>query len=104
MFGAPSDVPLVGCRALIALVSYVQWLQGAGGGLSIPHRARGCQATGVGASSAPVVFAGPTLSLVCKGGDAPSGGSPPLYRALRRERKEREKGISSIIDTWKVFA
>ncbi len=26
MFGAPSIVPVVGCRALIAPVSYVQWL------------------------------------------------------------------------------
>ncbi len=41
MFGAPSNVPLVGCRALIALVSYVQWLRGAVGGLSIPCWARG---------------------------------------------------------------
>jgi hypothetical protein len=41
MCGAPSIVPLVGCRALIAPGSYIQWLQGAVGGLSIPHWARG---------------------------------------------------------------
>ena len=41
MFGAPANVPLVGCRALIALVSYVQWLQGVVGGLSIPYWSRG---------------------------------------------------------------
>ncbi len=41
MCGAPTNVPLVGCRALIAPVSYVQWLLGAVGGLSIPHRSRG---------------------------------------------------------------
>ncbi len=41
MCGAPSIVPEVGCRALIAPVSYVQWLKEAVGSLSIPHRARG---------------------------------------------------------------
>jgi len=41
MFGAPVIVPVVGYRALIAPVSYVQWLQGAVGGPSIPHGARG---------------------------------------------------------------
>ncbi len=41
MFGAPSNVPVVGCEALIAPVSYVQWLLGPVGGLSIPHGARG---------------------------------------------------------------
>ncbi len=43
MFGTPSNVPLVGFGALIAPVSYVQWLLGAVGGLSIPHQGRGCQ-------------------------------------------------------------
>jgi len=38
---SPSIVPEVGYRALIAPVSYFQWLQEAGRGLSIPHRARG---------------------------------------------------------------
>ncbi len=41
MSGEPSIVPLVGCRALIALVSYVQWLLGAVGGLSIAYWTRG---------------------------------------------------------------
>ncbi len=41
MCGAPSDVSVVGCRALIAPVSYVQWLLGAVGGLSIPCGVRG---------------------------------------------------------------
>jgi len=41
MFGAPSIVPVVGCRALIAPVSYVQWLLGVVGGLSIAYWARG---------------------------------------------------------------
>ncbi len=51
MVGAPTIVPLVGCRVLIAPVSYFQWLQGVvrgeilyhgiTRGLSIPHRARG---------------------------------------------------------------
>ncbi len=47
MFGAPSNVPVVGCRALIAPVSYVQWLLEAIGGLSIPHRARGVKRHGL---------------------------------------------------------
>ncbi len=34
-------MPEVGCKALIALVSYDLWLLGAVGGLSILHRARG---------------------------------------------------------------
>ena len=38
---APTIVPVEGCEALIAPVSYVQWLKEAVGGLSIPHRARG---------------------------------------------------------------
>ncbi len=59
MFGAPSNVPLMGCRALIAPVSYVQWLQEVVGGLSIPHRARGVKRRGAsGATSAVVVFWG----------------------------------------------
>ncbi len=37
MCGAPSNVPLVGCRALIAPVSYALWLLGPVGGLSIPY-------------------------------------------------------------------
>ncbi len=41
---APSIVPEVGCRALIAPVSYVQWLAGCRRGLSIHHWTRGCQA------------------------------------------------------------
>ncbi len=41
MFGAPSNVPEVGCEALIAPVSYALWLLGAVGGLSIPHWGRG---------------------------------------------------------------
>ncbi len=47
MCSAPSIVPEVGCRALIAPVSYVQWLLGAVGGLSIPHRARGVKRHGL---------------------------------------------------------
>jgi len=47
MFGAPSNVPVVGCRALITPVSYVQWLKEAVGGLSIPHRARGVKGQGL---------------------------------------------------------
>ncbi len=46
MFGTPSNVPLVGYRALIAPVSYALWLLGAVGGLSIPHRARGVKRVG----------------------------------------------------------
>ncbi|MCZ6620313.1 MAG: hypothetical protein O7C72_00175 [Deltaproteobacteria bacterium] len=41
MFGAPSIVPAVAAGLLIAPVSYFEWLRGAVGGLSIPHRARG---------------------------------------------------------------
>jgi hypothetical protein len=41
MFGAPTTLPEVGCRALIAPVSYVQWMMGAVGGLSIPYWGRG---------------------------------------------------------------
>jgi len=37
----PMNVPVVSYRALIAPVSYLQGLQGAVGGLSIPHRTRG---------------------------------------------------------------
>ncbi len=57
MFGAPSIVPVVGCRALIAPVSYIQWLQGAVRGLSIPHRVRsvkGKTSTGVRVGIMPV--------------------------------------------------
>ncbi len=46
MCGAPSIVPVVGCRALIARFSYAQWLLGPVRGLSIPHRARGVKASG----------------------------------------------------------
>ncbi len=49
MCGAPTNVPLMGCRALIAPVSYVQWLKEAVGGLSIPHRARGVKEQGFSA-------------------------------------------------------
>ena len=48
MFGAPLNVPLVGCKALIAPVSYVQWLQVVVGDLSIPHRAMGVKFRGIG--------------------------------------------------------
>ena len=39
--GVPSIVPEVGCRALIAPVSYDQWLLGAVRSLTIPHRCMG---------------------------------------------------------------
>jgi hypothetical protein len=45
MVGAPTIVPLVGCRALIAPVSYVQCLRGAVGSLSILYWARGVKTT-----------------------------------------------------------
>ncbi len=47
MCGAPTIVPVVGCRALIAPVSYFQWLLGAVGGLSISHGARGVKGEGL---------------------------------------------------------
>ena len=47
MFSAPSIVPVVGCKALIAPVSYIQWLQGAAEGLSIPQQTRGVKGHGV---------------------------------------------------------
>ncbi len=47
MFGAPSIVPVVGCRALIAPVSYVQWLLGVVGGLNITYCGRGVKRRGV---------------------------------------------------------
>jgi hypothetical protein len=40
MVGVPSIVPVVGCRALIAPVSYFQWLLGSAEGLSIDQWAR----------------------------------------------------------------
>ncbi len=46
MCSAPSNVPVVGYRALIAPVSYVQWLQGAVWGLSIPYWGRGVKRAG----------------------------------------------------------
>jgi len=57
------DVPEVGCRALIAPVSYFQWLQGAvrgeilyhgiTRGSNIPHRARGVKDQGFSAGESP---------------------------------------------------
>ncbi len=41
MCGVPTIVPKVGCRALIAPVSYVQWLLEAVGGLSIDSAKNG---------------------------------------------------------------
>ncbi len=70
MFGAPSIVPEVGCRALIAPVSYVQWLEGAVRGLSIPHGARsvkGQPSTGAssGDHAGSTVVAGAWKELIC---------------------------------------
>ncbi len=41
MFGAPSILRDVASGLLIAPVSYIQWLQGAAEGLSIPQQTRG---------------------------------------------------------------
>ncbi len=72
MCSAPSNVPLVDRRALIAPVSYVQWLLEAVGGLSIPHRARGVKASGF-TFTVPVSLPSPSpLKLRCAPDDLSS--------------------------------
>ena len=54
MCGAPSIVPVVAYEALIAPVSYVQWLRGGVRGLSISHWGRGVNCRGQITSTARV--------------------------------------------------
>jgi len=70
---SPSIVPEVGCRALIAPFSYVQWLQEVVGGLSIAHGARGVKRWGL-TSTTPVSPPSPSLP-----GPAASNRSQPPY-------------------------
>ncbi len=53
MCGEPSIVPLVGYRALIAPVSYVQWLQVVVGGLSIGQAKDSVKDQGFSAGESP---------------------------------------------------
>jgi len=84
MFGAPSIVPGVGCRALIAPVSYVQWLQVVVGGLSIGQAKDSVKRLFCGRNFLAYRPRFPSVSrrtapLLCAPDDLPIGKPPPLY-------------------------